>query len=94
VELLRVHGVEAPRYTVVIRSPSQRKLCERLEEVLGRSFSLGLRSFLLAMPEACSLMKRYKEAGTREGAHAVGRVNKSSDSSNPYDPRCAFKKEP
>jgi len=47
VALLKIHGGQPPRYTVVVVSPQQLLLRERLGSVLGRSFSLGVRSFLL-----------------------------------------------
>jgi hypothetical protein len=48
VALLKIHGGQPPRYTVVVVSPQQLLLRERLGSVVGRSFSLGVRSFLLA----------------------------------------------
>jgi hypothetical protein len=63
VDLLKVHGEEAPRYTVVVLSARRNLLYERLGEVLSRSFSLGIRSFLLTALEASKLILKYVHAG-------------------------------
>jgi hypothetical protein len=60
VDLLKIHGVPAPLYTVVVRSPKQMGLCDRVGMVVGRSFSLGTRSFLLTVPEALRLIQQYE----------------------------------
>ena len=62
VALLKIHGGHPPRYTVVVVSPKQMLLRERLGLVLGRSFSLGVRSFLLTVPEALRLILKYEGA--------------------------------
>ena len=62
VDLLKVHGEEAPRYTVVVLSVQGLPLYERLGQVLSRSFSLGIRSFLLTVPEASQLILKYGHA--------------------------------
>ncbi len=62
VELLRIHGSEAPKYTVVVLSTRRALLCEHLGKVVGRSFDLGIRSFLLTLPQALRLMLRYGQA--------------------------------
>ena len=63
VELLKIHGGQPPRYTVVVLSPKRMLLCDRLGAVVGRSFSLGVRSFLLTVPEALKLILRYEGSG-------------------------------
>jgi hypothetical protein len=60
VGLLKIHGGQPPRYTVVVVSPKQLLLRERLGSVVGRSFSLGVRSFLLTVPEALRLLLKYE----------------------------------
>ena len=62
VALLKIHGGHPPRYTVVVVSPKQMLLRERLGSVVGRSFSLGVRSFLLTVPEALRLILKYESA--------------------------------
>ena len=62
VALLKIHGGHPPRYTVVVVSPKQMLLRERLGSVVGRSFSLGVRSFLLTVPEALRLILKYEGA--------------------------------
>ena len=70
VALLKIHGGQAPRYTVVMVSPNQILLRERLGSVVGRSLSLGVRSFLLTVPEALRLVLKYEDAaqGIRSGS--------------------------
>jgi hypothetical protein len=63
VELLKIHGGQPPRYTVVVLSAKRMLLCDRLGAVVGRSFSLGVRSFLLTVPEALKLILRYEGSG-------------------------------
>jgi hypothetical protein len=70
VGLLRVHGGQPPQYTVVVVSPQQLLLRERLGSVLGRSFSLGVRSFLLTVPEALRLLLKY-EGPERAPSHSA-----------------------
>jgi hypothetical protein len=67
VALLKIHGGQPPQYTVVVVSPKQTLLRERVGAVIGRSFSLGVRSFLLTVPEASRLILRY-EGGKPLGA--------------------------
>jgi hypothetical protein len=62
VELLKIHGGQPPQYTVVVLSPNQMLLREKLGPVIGRSFSLGVRSFLLTVPEALRLILKYEGA--------------------------------
>ena len=62
VALLKIHGEQPPRYTVVVVSPKQMLLRERVGLVVGRSFSLGVRSFLLTVPEALRLILKYEGA--------------------------------
>ena len=62
VELLKIHGGQPPRYTVVVVSPKRVLLCERLGAVIGRSFSLGIRSFLLTVPDASKLILQFEGA--------------------------------
>ena len=62
VELLKIHGGQPPQYTIVVLSPKQMLLCERLGAVVGRSFSVGVRSFLLTVPEALKLILKYEGA--------------------------------
>ena len=62
VELLKIHGGQLPQYTVVLLSHKRMLLCERLGAVIGRSFSLGVRSFLLTVPEALRLILKYGNA--------------------------------
>ena len=62
VALLKIHGGHPPRYTVVVVSPKQMLLRETLGSVVGRSFSLGVRSFLLTVPEALKLILKYEGA--------------------------------
>jgi hypothetical protein len=59
VDLLKIHGGQAPLYTVVVRSPKQTLLCDKVGMVLGRSFSAATRSFLLSVPEASKLIRQY-----------------------------------
>jgi hypothetical protein len=61
VDMLPVHGGKPAMYTVVILSPSKSRLCQRLGEVLERSFSLGVGSFILKPPEAVRLVGHYGE---------------------------------
>jgi hypothetical protein len=61
VDLLKIHGGQAPLYTVVVRSPKQTLLCDKVGMALGRSFSAGTRSFLLSVPEALKLVRQYAE---------------------------------
>jgi hypothetical protein len=62
VELLKIHGGQPPRYTVVVLSPNRMLFCDRLGAVVGRSLSLGVRSFLLTVPEALKLILKYESA--------------------------------
>ena len=62
VELFKIHGGQPPRYTVVVLSPKRMLLCDKLGAVVGRSFSLGIRSFLLTVPEALKLILKYENA--------------------------------
>jgi hypothetical protein len=62
VALLKIHGGQPPRYTLVVVSPKQMLLREKLGLVVGRSFSLGVRSFLLTVPEALRLILKYEGA--------------------------------
>ena len=62
VGLLKVHGGHPPQYTVVVVSPEQMLLREKVGAVIGRSFSLGVRSFLLTVPEALRLILKYEGA--------------------------------
>jgi hypothetical protein len=62
VDLLKIHGGRPPLYTVVVLSPKRMLLCDRLGTVLGRSFSAGVRSFLLSVPEALKLVLKYEDA--------------------------------
>jgi len=59
VDLLKIHGGQPPRYTVVVLSPNQMLVCDKLATVVGRSFSVGVRSFLLSVPEALKLVRKY-----------------------------------
>ena len=59
VELLKIHGGQPPQYTVVVLSHKQLLLCNKLGTVLGRSVSVGTRSFLLSVPEALALLQQY-----------------------------------
>ena len=70
VALLKIHGGQPPRYTVVVVSPKQMLLRERLGSVVGRSFSLGVRSFLLTVPEASRLILKY-EGAERAPSHSA-----------------------
>ncbi len=60
VALLKVHGGYPPQYTVVVVSPKQMLLREKVGAVIGRSFSLGVRSFLLTVPEALKLIQNHE----------------------------------
>ena len=71
VELLKIHGGQPPQYTVVVLSPKGMLLCDKLGTVVGRSFSLGVRSFLLTVPEALKLVLKF------EGAERV--IRRSSE---------------
>jgi len=64
VDLLRVHGGQSPYYTIVVLSPKQTLLCDKVGMVLGRSFSAGTRSFLLSVPEALKLIRQYEGLDT------------------------------
>ena len=68
VELLKIHGGQPPQYTVVVLSPKRMLLCDRLGAVVGRSFSLGVRSFLLTVPEALKLILKYEGAESSDSA--------------------------
>jgi len=72
VELLKVNGGQPPRYTVVVVSPQQLLLRERLGSILGRPFSLGVRSFLLTVPEALSLLRKYESPEGAQTHQAPG----------------------
>ena len=62
VDMLPVYGGKPPMYTVVILSPAKERLRERLGEILNRSFSLGVGSFILKGPEALLLISKCSEA--------------------------------
>ncbi|MEO8631332.1 MAG: hypothetical protein ABI612_25040 [Betaproteobacteria bacterium] len=62
VDLLSVSGGKPPMYTVVILSPAKEKLRQGLGELLDRSFSLGVGSFMLKGPEAVVLVSKYGHA--------------------------------
>jgi hypothetical protein len=70
VALLKIHGGRPPQYTVVVVSPKQMLLRERLGAVIGRSFSLGVRSFLLTVPEALKLIQN-DENTARAPSHSA-----------------------
>jgi hypothetical protein len=52
VDLVRVHGGKPPIYSVVIRSSAKEALRNRLEQVLNRSLTCGISSFMLQAEEA------------------------------------------
>ena len=79
VALLKVHGGQPPRYTVVVVSPKQMLLCDRLGAVVGRSFSVGVRSFLLTVPEASKLILKY--GGAPSGSFGALSEERSTQSS-------------
>jgi hypothetical protein len=70
VDLLKIHGGQPPQYTVVVLSREQMRLCEKLGTVIERSFSVGVRSFLLSVPEALKLVRQYE---TGSGLPTEGR---------------------
>jgi hypothetical protein len=70
VALLKIHGGQPPQYTVVVVSPKQMLLRDRVGAVIGRSFSLGIRSFLLTVPEALKLIQKG-EVNARVPSHSA-----------------------
>jgi hypothetical protein len=62
VDLLKIHGGHPPQYTVVVLSPERMRLFNKLGTVVDRSFSLGIRSFLLTVSEASKLIRKYEDA--------------------------------
>ena len=71
VALLKIHGGQPPQYTVVVVSPKQMLLRERVGAVIGRSFSLGVRSFLLTVPEVLKLIQKDELTARAPGHSAL-----------------------
>ena len=57
VDVVPLHGGKPPMYAVVILSASKEPLRQKLANILSRSFSLGVSSFMLNGDEAASILK-------------------------------------
>ena len=61
VDLVPLHGGKPPMYAVVMLSASKEPLRQKLSQILTRSFSLGVSSFMLNGNEAVTLVERCRQ---------------------------------
>jgi hypothetical protein len=56
VNMVRVHGGKPPIYCVLIRSSAKEPLRQRLEQMINRSLSCGISSYMLKANEAARII--------------------------------------
>jgi len=61
VDVVPLHGGKPPMYAVVILSASKEPLRQKLANILSRSFSLGVSSFMLNGDEAASILRYCRQ---------------------------------